>query len=383
MKSMPLILTILIFAACGSTDEGTPIVARPGSGLGGASATPLVSEEEVPEQSLLDPNRIVARVDDEIITVRSIQAEYGDALLTIGEPTDARYRQALDRFAMEMIIGRLYLQAADRLGVTVSKDDVEKMVKDAEEELKKRDTTLDEDLKSRGVARWEWEEQQRKKLVIQKFLNISLGREGAISPETRPLVDFYVRPVEVRGFYNRNVATHQMEEQARVGALFVRVADFEQPGVTLAEAEDSAQTFAKLLLARARGGEDFDKLVEEVHGGPLPAFAKPIRKSDQQLDFVKEFVWNAEVGEISEPRRTPAGIVILKLMEYQKERVLPYEEAKEDIINQIRYLKFNVAQLKVQMRLLNQTVVEPAAFKRELKRRFQVQAQEVLDALSI
>ncbi len=382
MKSVSIILLLtFVLVACGSTTEAPGVVA-PDSGFEGVGAAPMVSEEDVPEQELLDPNRIVARVNDEIITVRSIQAEYGDALLTIGEPTDARYRQALERFALDMIIGRLFLQAAERLGVDVTKEDLERMVQDAEEQLKKRDTTLDEDLRSRGVARWEWEEEQRKKLVIQKYFNIALGREGATSPEVRPLVDFYVRPMEVRGYYQRNIKEYHQDEQAKVGAIFVRVADFEQPGVSGPGAQAAAKAYASLLLSRARGGEDFDKLVEEVHGGPLSAFEKPIKRSDQQLDFVRNFIWDARVGEISDLNMTPAGIVILKLEAHHTARILPYDEAKEEISVQIRYLKFSAAQLKVQLSLLKESVVEPAIFKRELKRRFQAQTEEVLDALS-
>jgi len=379
--SLLLLMTFLL-VACNSTEE-TTTASAPGSGLEGVGSAPMVSEEEVPEQELLDPNRIVARVNDEIITVRSIQAEYGDALLTIGEPTDARYRQALDRFALDMIIGRLFLQAAERLGVDITEQDLERMVKEAEEQLKKRDTTLDEDLRSRGVARWEWEEEQRKKLVIQKYFNIALGREGPSSPELRPLVDFYVRPMEVRGYYQRNIEKYQQDEQAKVGAIFIRVADFEQPGVDMIEARDAAKAYASLLLARARGGEDFAQLVDEAHGGPLSAFEKPVKRSDQQLDFVRNFIWDAEVGDISDLNMTPAGFVVLKLEDYHTARVLPYDEAKADINIQIQYLKFTAAQLKVQLSLLKESVVEPAAFKRELKRRFQAQTEEVLDALSI
>lgn len=382
MKSASLLLLMaLALVGCNSTEEGTPIVAVPDSGLGGAS-TPLVSEEEVPEQDLLDPNRVVARVNDEIITVRSIQADYGDALLTIGDPSDARYRQALDRFALDMIIGRLFLQAAKRLGVDIDKADLERMVKEAEEQLKKRDTTLDADLRSRGIARWEWEEEQRKKLVIQKYFNIALGREGAISPETRPLVDFYVRPMEVRGYYERNIQDYQQDEQAKISAVFVRVSDFEQPGKSMDDAAEAAKAYALLLLSRARAGEDFNKLVEEVHGGPLAAFAKPIQRSDQQLDFVRDFAWTARVGDVSDLNTTPAGFVILKLEDYQVARVLPYEEAKEDIILQIRSYKFTAAQLKVQLSLLKESVVEPTAFKRVLKQRFLEQTEQVLNLLA-
>ena len=120
MKYASLCAVVLILvAACGSTEENQ-VAAPPDPGVGGNSVPPMVTDEEVPEQELLDPNRIVARVNDEIITVRSIQAEFGDALLSIGEPTDLRYRQALERFALDMIIGRLFLQAAGRLGVAIT-----------------------------------------------------------------------------------------------------------------------------------------------------------------------------------------------------------------------------------------------------------------------
>ncbi len=374
-------MVLLLVAACGSTGE-KPVAGPIESGSGGDSASPMVTDEEVPEQELLDPNRIVARVNDEIITVRSIQAEFGDALLSIGDPTDARYRQALERFALDMIIGRLFLQAAGRLGVTITKQDLKQVVDDAEAALKKRDTTLDEDLRSRGIARWEWEEAQRKKLLIRKFFNMSVGREMAISIETRPLVDSYVRPVEIRGFYERNIENYRREEQAKVEAIFIRVATFEQPGVSRTEAQAAARAYAELLVDRARGGESFDELVLEAQGAPLDKFKEPFRRGTQR-DYVENFVWNAQVGEISDPISTSSGFLIPKLETQTTARVLTYEETKDEIAEQIRFLKISAAQLKVQMSLVRESVVEPAAFKRELKRRFKAQTEEVLNALSI
>jgi parvulin-like peptidyl-prolyl isomerase len=383
MNRFPWILLLVFLAfGCGSTPdgEGDPIPTDPG--VGPTAPPPMVGDSAVPEQDLLDPNRIVARANDEIITVRSIMAEYGEALRSIGEPSDERYRMALDRFAMEMIVGRIFVQAAERLGLDITKADLDRVVKDAEEELKKRDTTLDEDLKERGVPRWEWEEEQRKKLLVQRFFRMSVGQEAAVSAETRPVADMYVRPIEIRGFYERNIERFERKEQARVGALFIRITEFENNGRTLREAQAAARSHAEALAKRARSGESFDALVLEVHGAPLGSFSEPFARGTQR-DFVENFVWSAKVGRVSDPIDTGAGFLVLKLTERTEAGLVPYADVKNGIAEQIRFLKYNAAQLKVQSELLQDSVVEPEHFKRELKRRFQTQTEQVLNALSI
>ena len=82
-----ILIPILMVGAglgCSSTVEGPAIVANRAP-----DEPALVSEiptKDIPEQRMLDPNRIVARVNDQIITVRTIRASpYGAALLSLGD----------------------------------------------------------------------------------------------------------------------------------------------------------------------------------------------------------------------------------------------------------------------------------------------------------
>ena len=376
--SVALCFALLFATACSSTDENPASI----GGFEPDLAAPMVGSGEVPEQQLLDPNRIVARVNEEIITVRSIQAEFGEALASIGEPTEERVRMALDRFALEIVIGRLFVQAAKRLGVEITREELDGAIADAEESvLKERGTTLDADLAARGIPRWEEEERIRRRLLISKFLRLSVGTERGRDPNTRPVADVYVRPKEVRAFYDRNPDQFRQEESARVGAVFVKFYDFQEAGKGAAEVRQDARRFAEGVVVRARRGEDFGKIVKEVQGEPLPQFAEPFKRGTQ-VSHVEEFAWKVDVGDVSDPIELRSGFLVLVLIERSNERILPFDEVKDEISRRFRMLKFTAAQLKVQSELLRESVVEPPVFKEELRLRFQEQTTQILAELS-
>lgn len=392
---LALLLSICGVAGC-QTDQTTPIVADT-SPLAPEAMRPMVQGGIVPEQRLLDPNRVVARVNDQIITVRTILAEIGDAVEAARQPEDdsksaeeranERVRMLLMEYSLRLVMRRLQLETAEKLGVTVTKDDMVRAVASAEAAAQKRGTTLEEDLRARGEPRWEWEGRQRRIILGDKYMAMAMGEMQPVSPETRAIADTRVRPTEIRSYYDRHREDFRQEKAAKVDAIFLRYVDFDSDRNPGTDAETWANNRARSIIARARGGaggggEPFDRLVKEVHGEPLSAFQNPFKPGERNGDFVEEFAWGAAIGDVSDPIPLPPGLLILKLVSKTGDRVLPFGEVKDAIARGLGTLKRSAAIMKIQKELLRDAVVEPRALKQRLKDLMARDLEKVLTELS-
>ena len=352
-----LCLTLLVAAGCSSTPE-TPLVAGTGA-LEPERASPAIgSGDEVPQQALLDPNRVVARVNDQTLTVRSIDAQFPAVLRTF-EGSDAQLRSALDQLTLRLIADRLFLEAAARLGIQITKEDLAKVREQFEKEAIARGTTMEADLAARGIPMWEWEEEQRRMILRDRYIYMALGRMQPRSPETRAEFDAFVRPSEVREWYDRNPDRFRQRDEAKLAAIHVSDRKFDGDRA-------KALALAAGIAARARAGEPFEKLTEEVHGDtPFTIFDQAFDRDEgkKYAPEVQEFAWTNTAGAISDPIRTPIGYLVLRLETRQDARVVPFDEVRKGIEDHLYGLKMTIGRLKLQLDLLEDAVVTPRRFK--------------------
>ncbi|MEN6608338.1 MAG: peptidylprolyl isomerase [Bryobacteraceae bacterium] len=110
-------------------------------------------------------------------------------------------------------------------------------------------------------------------------------------------------------------------------------------GKTLTEPEAKAK--ATKLVADARGGADFVKLVK-AHSGDPDSAAKdgdfgPIKKSDRIPEAIR-VIFDLKAGEISDPIRQANGYYIFRVQEIG---VQPFAEVENQVSNELRQQRFN------------------------------------------
>ncbi len=374
------ILVAALAMACGSTGEPKVVVSD--SPLAPEAERPLVPDTAPSEQRVDDPNRIVARVNDEIITFRSLVAEYGEALRNIGDEDPQVVREVIDRYSLRLVQFRLLAQAAEKMEFNITKADVERVAKAEDEEAKKRGTTLEKDLEERGVARWEWERDQLRLLKIRSFYAVALGDVKTENPKYRALADTFVRPSEVQAYYDRHPEMFHETEQAFLQAVFVRLADHQKEGLSAGEVRAAAEQAAQAIAARARGGEDFAALVKEVHKEPLEVFREPLSRGARNGDDVEKFAWSAKPGDVSDPVPLRTGFLVLRLDRRTTERNRPFPEVREEIEANLTALKRQVAQIQIQLAILEDAVIEPARLKKMLRDRLAADLAATFEELS-
>ncbi|MCU0725355.1 MAG: peptidylprolyl isomerase [Planctomycetes bacterium] len=368
---MPKVLCSLLLILCAACASDPQKVVASSSPLAPESERAIVPPGGLPEQKLDDPNRIVARVNDEVITFRSLVAEYGEALRAIGNEDPEVVRQVVDSYALRLIQFRLLAQAAEKMAFNVTPEDIERVAEFEDEEARKRGTTLEADLEARGIERFEWEADQVRLMKIRSFYAITLGSVRPDNPKYRARADTFVRPAEVRAWYDRHIAEYREEERATLQAIFVRTAAFEKDGATPVEARQAAERAALVLIARARGGEDFGKLLSEAQPEPLEAFREPLKRGDRKGDAVEEFAWSAKQGDVSEPVALKSGFLVLRLARRTENRLVPFEEARPGIEETLGALKRQLGQIQIQLDLLADATIEPPRLKKMLADRLQ------------
>jgi hypothetical protein len=384
LRALPLSLLalLLLLPACAGTEEEEEPIVATGSTFAPVPADPSEPGRKPDAPELLDPNRILARVNDDVITVRSIRVEYPTDFLNLEDMGERRIQTMLQERTLWLLSDRLLIQKARELGAQVTRAELDaEIAKQEKEVVEKRNSTLDAELAALGLERWEWRAKEERRLLSKKFIDMLRGLRRPENEHLRAITDMWVRPVEIRRYYDRHPEEFQMPAWARVEAIFIRVSTFEKSAGAGSAAKDLARAAAGRTVARARAGEDFDSLMAEFHEKPLSLFENRFGKGEKAA-YVEDFVWSAEVGAVSEPVDRGSGFLIFKLAEKQEARVVPFEEARPRIEGGMRNLKGIVAQHQIQLVLLRESVVTPRVYKIQLEKVLGTRIETALAQLS-
>ncbi|MEN8150079.1 MAG: peptidyl-prolyl cis-trans isomerase [Planctomycetota bacterium] len=357
-----LLLALLLVAACASTDRDPIVVDSDAPDVSRKESGPATAEPNG-EVSLLDPNRVVARVNDQVITVRTLNAKYGANFRRLGEVGEAQVRYMLDQYSLGYITQVIVFEAARSFGVAVTDEEFRQKIERVEKGLLARDTTLEEDLEAQGLARWEWEAQLRREMLTKKLREMLLGTSAPVSAETRAIVDIWVRPVDVQNAYERRREEYRVEERARVEAIYLVLSALRKEGESGLAVQTRVRELANEIVAKARAGEDFAELTKPYHE-PGQYLAAPFGRGEKQPP-VDEFVWDEKtaVGDVSDPIVLRGSVLILKLVSRQDAGYLPFEEVRDAIEQELQLSAVHLAQARVQLQLLEEAVITPRRYK--------------------
>jgi peptidyl-prolyl cis-trans isomerase SurA len=250
-------------------------------------------------------DRVVAVVNDEIITMSDLQREQ----LKRGAGQDERV------VLEDMIDRKLQMVAAKRNGL----DATEREVNEAVADIMKRNN-LDKAQFEAALA--------REGLTFEQY-RVELREQMALSR----LASKYVRTgvaveeAEVRTYYDRNPAQFSLPQELRVRHLVVKV-----PAGATPEQVAGAQARAGALMARLQAGEDFVRLIREAGEGPTAAQDGDLGflQLGQAIPEIDEAAKRLKPGEYAGPLRTEDGFQIIRLEEVRTP-VRPFEKVKEEI----------------------------------------------------
>lgn len=135
---------------------------------------------------------------------------------------------------------------------------------------------------------------------------------------------------EVQDYYDFNRSQYATEGELRASHILLRTED---------EDEAAVEARARELAAEARAGADFAELAREHSddegtaelGGDLGRFGR-----GRMVAEFEAAAFDLDVGEISDPVRSPFGFHIITVVEKNEETVQPLSEVRDEIVRTLK-----------------------------------------------
>ena len=270
----------------------------------------LVSAQEVVEA-------IVAVVNDDYISLSDYMEKH-DLIYRIlreqlqGEEFTKQYEGIKQNLMDTMITDLLLLQEGKNMGLNVTQE-----VEDQIELFKEQNGISGNDeliglLSKEGITYEEWRQDFENNLLRQYVLFNEVGRSIVIDDS------------ELVGYYNQNRERFRQPEEYKLKAIYVS---------SQSRTADEIEARKGEIDSKIAAGEDLSVLATEYGEGPEKD-AQGDLGSFKQGDLapaLEEAVVELELGEFSPWIQMPGGWYLLHLEEKEESRILPFEEAREEI----------------------------------------------------
>jgi peptidyl-prolyl cis-trans isomerase SurA len=269
-------------------------------------------------------NRIVAKVNDEIITYFELSQTALPLLDRLkeaysGEVLDKKLKEGQSYVLNQMIDMKLIQQQAKKFGIEVNDQDAERQIEDIRQKQNLTKEQLELALSREGLSLEEYRSEVKKRILTTRYVEQLVRKRIKVNEE------------KLRNYYQQN-RTHFRPKNGglvRVSDLFLAYPD--DPEKALGDVREKGEE----LLKRLQKGEDFAELARKYSqsstasdGGDLGFL-----KLGEMLPQFQEAIAKLTTGQISGIIQTPKGLHILKLNEESGTQPPPFEEVKDQVYN--------------------------------------------------
>lgn len=263
-------------------------------------------------------DRIVAVVNDEIITMSEVEAASKPFMEhnTTEEKQRALYKDVLEQLISE----RLLSQQVKEADISVTDDEVKRAIQDILKQNKITMQELQQAVEARGMSMGQYKEDLKTQLVRLKIVDMKV-RSRVVIPES-----------EIRSEYEKRVANEKREQVVDIRHLFFRWGESPDP-------DERQRVLARARKARQRvaDGEDFAAVAKEISEGPTASSGGGLGEIGEKgllpelaraLDGVKE-------GELTQPVETANGVHVVQLLDRKKKEPTKYAAMRDEIYQQL------------------------------------------------
>ena len=238
-------------------------------------------------------DKILATVDGEPITLHELD-KYAHSTIRGRQVGTADQSALLDALITDRIIQR---EVSDR-GIIVRDEDVDRYIGAIKQRNNLDDEKLQAALANQGVSYDAYRAQIREEIERDQLINRDIRGKVNVTPE------------EVQRYYDAHLSEYSTPERVQVAHILLRLpqaAPADQVAAITAKADD--------IYQRIKKGADFGEMAKQYSedpssqsGGELGWF-----KQGELLDELEKAAAKLQVGEVSRPVRSKAGVHILKL----------------------------------------------------------------------
>ena len=240
----------------------------------------------------------------------------------------SRCRQVIDLRLREEISRRLVLQAAEGELSDQEKEQIDltlgKMLKTLTSEAGST-LALEEKLRERGSSLEEQRKQQRSQLLVQAYLRKKIGPE------------IHVTHSELMNRY-QEVKDERYVKPTRVRLGLVMLKKSQAAG------EADARALAEAVRDRAASGEDFARLARRYSQGPMADNGGDwgyITAGSFRVKAVDAAAFALPKGGVGPVVETDDAFYVVKALERQDGRTVPFTEVQDELEDEIRDRKYN------------------------------------------
>jgi peptidyl-prolyl cis-trans isomerase C len=252
------------------------------------------------------PEHVLARVNEEQITVDEFDREFKELILEPGNEAKGADLKDLKQAYLDQVIERkILVQEARRSGIKVSQEELDQAISEIRKDYPGE--RFGEKLDMRGMTLDEWKVRLEEELLAEKMIRSVQHYGGEINEK------------EALQYYETHLVSFQLPQKVRARQIVV------------ADGEEAIQ-----ILKRLRKGENFEKIAmekslgpEKTNGGDLGYFSR----GERPTEF--DYVFTMDVGAISEVIKSPYGYHIFRLENKNEARKIPFEEAKLGILQEL------------------------------------------------
>jgi len=302
--------------------------------------------------------QILVKVNGEIFTKSDLEQRQIAALRQKGQqidlkadPTNAQLRKALDevtpQIMVEAVDEMVVVQRGKELGYKLSDEQFKSVVDNIRKENKiDTDEQFQAALKSENMTLADLRRNLERQMIVQRVQqNEVMGKIG-------------VTEEEARKYYDAHISEFTTPPTVTLREIVVPLPT-DDKGINVA-ADEAAKARIDALRARAKAGDDFQKLVAEGSDSPSKAnggLIGPISVNDIAPDL-RKMIESMKVGEITDVIRNQRGYQVLKLETMTPVQTMAFEQAREQISERVFTDKRKIEFDKYLDKLRAQAIIE-------------------------
>src|SRR5262249_20638843 len=285
---------------------------------------------------------------------RQVQAlrQKGQAIDLRSDPENAQLRKALEEITPQLIVDAvdemLIVQRGRELGYKLSDEQFKSVVDNIRKENKiESDEQFQAALKSENMTMADLRRNLERSMIVQRV------------QQNEVLTKIGVTDDEAKAYYDAHM--NEFTTPPTITLREILVATPTDPKGINVGADEAALAKAQEIRRRATTGrESFDKLAGELSDSPSKAnggLIGPISVTDVAPDL-RRMIEKMKPGDVSEPVRVTRGYQLLKLESTTETRVLPIDQAREQISERVFTDKRKAEFQKYIQKLRAQAIIE-------------------------
>ncbi len=288
--------------------------------LAGSLLMTSVVQAKLEVENPLD--RIVAVVNDEVITALELKAEMGLIKKQLSQqntrlPSDAVLeKQLLDR----MILRRIQLQMAKRASIRVDDDMLNRTLENIAAQNRMNLSQFRSALQNEGINFESFRENMRDEITVNRLQQRQVRSRIVVTQQ------------EIDNFINNQKLRGGKDKEYHLGHILISV-----PEAASAQEIKSARAKAEKIVQDLRAGADFTQTAISLSDGQQALEGGDLgwRRADALPSLFADWVLQQDVNNISEALRSPSGFHIIKMLDIrdnQPQHVVTQTHARHILI---------------------------------------------------